>query len=146
VLVIDETDRLLLFRASGDMGDVWITPGGALEPGESAEDAARRELWEETGIAGVALGPCVWTRTHLFTVDGRAYAQGERFYVARVSIPAVTLENIGAAERPFISAWRWWTVEDITASPAVFAPRSLGSILPAIIAGAYPPEPLDLPD
>ena len=27
----------------------WAVPGGGLEPGESPEQAARREFWEETG-------------------------------------------------------------------------------------------------
>lgn len=29
--------------------DTWEIPGGHIEPGESHKDAARRELWEETG-------------------------------------------------------------------------------------------------
>ena len=54
VLLIDDQDRVLLRANVGD-GDVWITPGGALEPGETAEEAALRELWEETGISDAEL-------------------------------------------------------------------------------------------
>lgn len=31
-------------------GDVWSTPGGAIEPDESPVDAVIRETWEETGL------------------------------------------------------------------------------------------------
>jgi 8-oxo-dGTP diphosphatase len=30
----------------------WLPVGGELEPGEAPLEAARRELWEETGLAG----------------------------------------------------------------------------------------------
>ena len=33
MLLIDDQDRVLLLRANVGEGDVWITPGGALEPG-----------------------------------------------------------------------------------------------------------------
>jgi len=48
VLLFDDDGRLLLQRRS-DSGD-WGTIGGALEPGESLEETAARELYEEAGV------------------------------------------------------------------------------------------------
>src|SRR5690242_20732517 len=47
VLVIQS--RSLLLQRRIDDG-LWSIPGGGLELGESLEGAARRELWEETGL------------------------------------------------------------------------------------------------
>ena len=47
-LIIDEHDRLLLLKRV-DSG-CWGPPGGAVEPGEVVETAARREVREETGL------------------------------------------------------------------------------------------------
>lgn len=48
VLVLDEAGRVLLNRRS-DNG-YWGVPGGILEPGESLEETAKREVREETGL------------------------------------------------------------------------------------------------
>lgn len=47
VVVVDDSRVLLLERA--DTGD-WGLPGGLMEPGESFEETARREVLEETGL------------------------------------------------------------------------------------------------
>ena len=58
VIVIDDDDRLLLVRFEFPDGRaVWATVGGGLEPGETHEDAARRELAEEAGLDCVDVGP-----------------------------------------------------------------------------------------
>ncbi len=41
---------LLIQRAKGTFTGLWSLPGGHVEPGEKAQDAARREVLEETGI------------------------------------------------------------------------------------------------
>src|SRR5437879_2978241 len=112
VLLIDGQERILLLRANVGEGDVWITPGGALEPGETPEDAARRELREETGIESAELSPS-WTRVHRFEWGDNPYEQRERFFVARTSNPAVTLDGCGVEELAFLSEWRWWTAAEI---------------------------------
>ncbi|MCI9193441.1 NUDIX hydrolase [Acutalibacter muris] len=60
--------RLLLSRHKDR--DTWETQGGHIEPGESPEDAARRELWEESGAEDFTLEPvCMyWAEDR---VDGK---------------------------------------------------------------------------
>jgi 8-oxo-dGTP pyrophosphatase MutT (NUDIX family) len=44
----DNEGRVLLARHAE--GNVWLLPGGGIEPGETPADAAVREMWEETGL------------------------------------------------------------------------------------------------
>jgi 8-oxo-dGTP diphosphatase len=51
VIVLRRDGVLMVKRANQPFAGLWSFPGGRIEPGEGAEEAARRELLEETGLA-----------------------------------------------------------------------------------------------
>ncbi|GAA1756085.1 NUDIX domain-containing protein [Streptomonospora arabica] len=53
----------------------WLLPGGRIQPGESAEQAARREAAEE---AGVRLGPLA--PTGIYDIRGRTEDEGPYWF------------------------------------------------------------------
>lgn len=51
-----ELGTLQVMLVSGRRAD-WINPGGRIEDGETAEEAAAREAHEEAGVSGLILRP-----------------------------------------------------------------------------------------
>ncbi|HEY0052770.1 MAG TPA: NUDIX hydrolase [Caulobacteraceae bacterium] len=56
VICFRDGEVLLIRRGSPPRLGEWSLPGGRIEPGELAEDAARRELLEETGVTAELIG------------------------------------------------------------------------------------------
>jgi len=107
ILIVDGENRLLLMKYS-DSG-CWGPPGGATEPGEVVENAARREAFEETGLQvgdmlhfGVFSGPELYYK----------YPNGDEVY----SVTIVYLSNDvsgGIHLNREHTEWRWFAPADI---------------------------------
>jgi len=59
--IVVRDGKVLVARRADDrhLGGTWEFPGGKVEPGEEPDDAARRELFEETGLAAGELEPLI---------------------------------------------------------------------------------------
>jgi 8-oxo-dGTP pyrophosphatase MutT (NUDIX family) len=145
ILVIDRDDRILLIKAWYDgIGidtHIWIAPGGGVEPGKTHEQAAHRELWEETGLRAEAL-PHVWNRSGRFLLFGQPREQREQYFFLRVDRPQVAFTQLDGIEKDQVMELRWWTLPDIQASDEVFFPRQIGRLVPPLLDGTLPQSPI----
>lgn len=136
VLLLDGDDRMLLLHHQMGQRIFWLPPGGGIEGDETPAQAAVREVAEETGIILDEISHCIWTRHS---------TQFEYFFVARVAsgTPVVTDLNSDAHELATLRGHRWWHSAAIEAArDEVFVPRRLGQLLPPILRGELPPEPV----
>jgi ADP-ribose pyrophosphatase YjhB (NUDIX family) len=120
----DADSRVLLARHVE--GDVWLLPGGSIEPGEVPADAAIREMREETGLAvrltglvGVFGGP-------QFVVT---YRNGDRTSYVMAVFEAALAGGNGAPDMKEVLELRFVSEQDARDLPkAAWVPEVLEAV------------------
>jgi len=145
VVLVSDDDAVLLLsgrdpsRAAGS--EFWFTPGGGLEPGETPEQAARREVWEETGFRVDVLGPVVWERMSSFEFDRVCYEQAESIFAVRAARFEIRPAAWTEVEQRSVTGCRWWPLDELRASDAAIYPPGLGELVAEWREHGPPAEP-----
>jgi 8-oxo-dGTP pyrophosphatase MutT (NUDIX family) len=135
VLLVDEDGRILLQQccdpSAPDGGSWWNTTGGGVDEGETSEQAAVRELLEETGLrlAVEHVGPVVHTRLTEFSFGGSAYRQSEDYFLVRTRSFAAAPTAHSDLEMMAVLGTRWWTREELRGTRERVYPQELVSVL-----------------
>lgn len=145
VLLLDTEDRVLLFSGVDPAGARWwFPPGGGCEAGETAEETAHRELFEETGLRGVRLMCELGHRRGIASWEGATYDCQERWFLARVEPFTPDIGGFTEQEKRLVSAPRWWTVAELERTEDRLVPRSLAALVRDLLQNGPPAHPVEI--
>lgn len=145
LLPVSPDGRVLLLQGQDPArpGDLhWVSVGGAVDPGETHEQAAVRELAEETGIVAdvsALVGP-IGEGTHPFSWAGIDYVSHSTFYAMPLAVDVdVHFDGLEEAEVGNILQAAWWTPEALRADGSAASddmPDMMATAIDAVRGGA----------
>lgn len=142
LIILDPDDRVLLMKIKLDkpadpsapiLKSYWVTLGGGVNVGETLEQAAQRELHEETGISNVSIGPMVW---HGRWQQGVSRINDESFFLVqlRENLEKIDISGFEKQEKLVFKKMQWWTIKELKESDQIFIPISLADLVEEIIS------------
>jgi 8-oxo-dGTP pyrophosphatase MutT (NUDIX family) len=155
VLLLNAKNELLLICAKDPRttsidgkyhGRFWYTIGGGIKPMESIQEAAFREVYEETGIeqVDVELGPIVWFGEFDLVLDGTKQHLKQQFIVAKTTQHRVSFSNLEIDEKASFLKLAWFSLDALRTCNEIIYPVHLPQHLPDILLGKYPNEPMKI--
>jgi len=113
VTILDDEGRVLLVLQNyGER--LWGIPGGAMEPGESPQEAAVREAREETGL-----------EVELDHLVGVYTLRGERLGLRFIFKATIRAGELIAVPNDEITEIRWWPIDALPAPMTRTAPHGI---------------------
>ena len=100
-LVVKDNRVLMIKRGKSPSKGMWSIPGGRVELGETLQEAAEREVLEETGITVIAGKP-----VYVFDMVSRDENDGIKYHYVIVDVSAKYVKgNVTAADDADDARW-----------------------------------------
>lgn len=103
-------DVALIARSSSSNRRIWALPKGWVEPGETIEDAALREIREETGLTGRLLEPLGQIAYSFYSPRDHAKIQKTVHFYLVEYLGGDTADHDHEVEEA-----RWWSLDEALA-------------------------------
>ncbi|MEO0464498.1 MAG: NUDIX domain-containing protein [Pseudomonadota bacterium] len=132
IILLSPASRALMFRFDvADRPPFWVTAGGECEPGETFEEAARRELFEETGLKADPGKQIARTTPQFVTVEGEPVQADERYFLLRVGEERIDTAHHTPLEQRLMTRHRWFTLAELSDWHEALFPENLSVIIQA---------------
>ncbi len=139
VMLINAQGLIFAAQRRDASAPAWQMPQGGIDEGEDPQDAALRELHEETGIGPDAVEVLAQTEDWLAydlpaelvpqIWGGRFRGQKQRWFLLRFT-GSDDLIDLDTAT-PEFSAWQWMTADDLLASIVPFKRKTYAEVVAA---------------
>ncbi len=153
LVLLDADQRILLIKVNipdlivpdhPNIFTYWMTVGGGIEEGETIEQAARREAFEETGLTDLTLGPVLWREKRILYRKNQPLPASESWtnqswILAHTVQTEVSRDHLEPGEE--ILDYKWWSLDEIRTTEETMTHTHLVTLMPSILSGVYPDPP-----
>lgn len=137
IILTPEREVLLMRIRPVTRPPYWLTPGGGVEPGESEDQALRRELREELGLDDFDLGPLLMTHSFVGPGARRVTHRQRIFLIQQARFQPYMSDPLEART---LECFHWWPLADLRkTSETVFPPKLAQTLEQFLSAGPTPP-------
>ena len=121
VMLVNDAGLVFVGQRLDSTADAWQMPQGGVDKGEEPDDAAYRELWEETGVTAdhvnlIARSASTYDYDLPAELQGKIWGgkyRGQRQYWYLMRFSGTDADVNIATEHPEFRAWKWAAPADL---------------------------------
>jgi 8-oxo-dGTP pyrophosphatase MutT (NUDIX family) len=134
VILIDQDFKLLLIshKPDSDEQQYYIPVGGSVENNETTLQAAKREVYEETGYKCIENPTYIGEGQHSFRQNLVSIVHQVDWFYLQVKNFTLSMDNFTDDEKDNVIDIGWFDLDELSNKSIIFAPRNLLEIVEEI--------------